>query len=440
VALSVRTLIFDAVVLDGTGAPPRPGCSVILEDHLVEEVVQRYAPYYDHADVVLDARGGFVLPGVINHHVHGLTRGPLMIVGEPPLTDGRVRANLDRLLAQGVTTALNVDGFPTVEDAVAASRLHPVTVKVTTLHTPAHLEWSTAGPFPFGGVRERHRWTLEEMLAAGAPAIGEAGPGVDAHWSDYTLIPEAIAARGGRAGREQARELREAAERGDRETIAARLPAVGLPAHDVGWLLEVHERTVAWRALARRSLEEAVQEARTRGVPMVLHHTPGTFEVVCEAASGATAPLIAGHSNFQVHEPADAVRRAREVRRRGALVDIMSGDAFSAREFHPTPEVTFALLREGLVDLISTDYAGGFWDPMLLVVERAAAAGATTLQDGVRMLTRGPAEAIPGLAPRRGAIAPGLVADLVVTEPGRLSAVREVLVSGQRVAHPPGLW
>jgi alpha-D-ribose 1-methylphosphonate 5-triphosphate diphosphatase PhnM len=114
----------------------------------------------------------------------------------------------------------------------------------------------------------------------------------------------------------------------------------------------------------------------------------------------------------------------------------MSGDAFSAREFHPTPDVTFALLREGLVDLISTDYAGGFWDPMLFLVEQAAAAGATTIEAGVRMMTSAPAEAIPRLAPRRGTIAPGMVADLVVTEPGRVSAVREVLVSGTRVAVP----
>jgi imidazolonepropionase-like amidohydrolase len=436
----VRTLILDAVVVDGTGAPPRPERSLLVEDHLIEEEVPRYAPYYDRADVVIDARGGFVLPGVINHHVHGLTRGPLMIVGEPPLTDARVRSNLDRLLAEGVTTALNVDGFATVEDAVAASRFHPLTVKVATLHTPAHLQWATEGPFPFGGVQPRHAWTLDEMLGAGAPAVGEAGPGVDAHWSDYTLIPEAVAARGGRAAMEQGRELRLAAEAADRPRAATALQAAGLQGTDadVAWLLELVDRTVAWRALAQRSLEEAIAAARERSEPLVLHHTPGTFDVVCEAASAATAPLIAGHSNFQIHDPADAVRRAREVRSRGAMVDIMSGDAFSAREFHPTPDVTFALLREGLVDLISTDYAGGFWDPMLFLVEQAAKAGATTLEAGVRMMTSAPAEAIPRLAPRRGTLAPGMVADLVVTAPGRISAVREVLVSGQRVAVPGG--
>jgi alpha-D-ribose 1-methylphosphonate 5-triphosphate diphosphatase PhnM len=150
--------------------------------------------------------------------------------------------------------------------------------------------------------------------------------------------------------------------------------------------------------------------------------------------------VIAGHSNFQIHDPDDAARRARAVRQKGAWVDVMSGDAFSTREFHPTPEVTFRLLSEGLVDLISTDYAGGFWDPMLFVVDKAHEAGAIKLEEGVRLMTSAPADAIPRLAPDRGRIAPGAVADVVLTEPGRLSEVRAVFVSGRRVELPPRDW
>ena len=438
----MRTLIIGATLIDGTGSPPREDVTVVVEDHLVTEVLPRRAPYYDRGAPVVDARGGFVLPGVINHHVHGLTRGPLMIVGEPPLDDARVAANLDRLLTQGVTTALNVDGFATVEEAVASSRFHPLTVKVATLHTPTHLRWATEGPFPFGGVQERHRWTVEKMLERGAPAIGEAGPGVDAHWSDYTLIPETFKTRYGvRVTMEEARGLRLAAEAADRTRVGELMAGHGIGgAESTDEFFELHERTREWRWLAQESLDEAIAAARDFDDPLVLHHTPGTFEVVLEATGGLGSRVIAGHSNFQIHDPDDAARRAGELRRRGAWIDIMSGDAFSAREFHPTPDVTFRLLADGLVDLISTDYAGGFWDPMLLVAERAAEAGAITIEEGVRLMTSAPADAIPKLAPDRGRIVPGAVADIVVTHPGRLSDVRAVFVSGRRVELPPREW
>lgn len=436
----MRTLIVNAVLVDGSGAAPRTPVSVVVEDHLIEEVIETYAPYYDTAEVVIDARGGFLLPGVINHHVHGLTRGPLMIGGEPPLSDARVRANLDRLLGQGVTTALNVDGFATVEDAVAQTRWHPVTVKVATLHTPTHFKWAVDGPFPFGGVKPRHKWTLDQMLERGAPAIGEAGPGCDAHWADYSLIPQAVAERGGRATAVQAREIRLAAEKADRRRVAELLPGVGLNGSQVDELLDVHEATVIWRGLAQQALQEAVDAARERAVPMVLHHTPGTYEIVLDAVRGANAPIIAGHSNFQIHDADDAARRARTIREAGGVIDIMSCDSWSAGVFQPTPEVTHRLLADGLVDLVSTDYAGGFWDPMLLMLERAHEAGAVELGPAVRMVTGAVADVLPRLAPDRGYVREGAVADLIITEPGRLSAVREVLVAGRVVERGRALW
>ena len=436
----MRTLVVNGVLIDGSGAPARSPVSVLIEDHLIEAVIERWAPYYDTADVVIDARGGFVIPGVINHHVHGLTRGPLMIVGEPALSDARVTANLDRLLDEGVTTALNVDGFPTVEDARTQSRFHPLRVEVSTLHTPTHLRWATAGPFPFGGVRPQHAWTVEEMLDAGAICVGEAGPGCDAHWADYTLLPQAIADRGGSATMEQARSFRLAAEKPDRSAAGEALAATGLSHEHLEPMLEVHEATIAWRELAQQALREAIDAGRAHGVPLLLHHTPGTFDLVRQAARETTEVVIAGHSNFQISDPDDAARRARELRDAGALIDIMSGDAHSARQFHPTPAVTHRLLADGLVDLVSTDYAGGFWDPMLVMLERAHEAGVVSLEAAVRMVTQAPAEALPKLAPRRGRIAAGMVADVVVTEPGRLGAVREVLISGRVVERRRRLW
>jgi alpha-D-ribose 1-methylphosphonate 5-triphosphate diphosphatase PhnM len=234
--------------------------------------------------------------------------------------------------------------------------------------------------------------------------------------------------------------LREAAESADGPAVDAALEAVGLGGGDRGWFDEVHERTKVWHGLARDAMQEAVDASRTRDAPLVLHHTPGSFDIVLEAAKALGDRVIAGHSNFQTDDPDEAVARARALREHGAWIDIMSGDAFSARRFHSTPAVTFRLLQEGLVDLVSTDYAGGFWDPMLYMLERAHQAGVVTLPAAVKMVTSAAAEAIPRLAPLRGTVAEGFVADLVVTQPGRLSAIRHVLVSGAIVGPASGRW
>jgi imidazolonepropionase-like amidohydrolase len=435
----MRTVVVNAAVIDGTGAEPKADCCVIVQDHMIEDVRPKPAPYYDRADQIIDARGGFVLPGLVNHHAHGLTRGPLMITGQEPLSTKRVQENLGRLLRQGVTTALNVDGFPTAEDAIASSRFQPVAVKTSTLHTPRHLDWASRGPFASGKLGHSRHWNVMQMLERGALAIGEAGPGLDPHWKDYALIPRAVELVGGRADVAAARSLRAAAESNDRGRLAAELDRCGA-AGAVDHFLDLYDAVRDWDRAAESSLEEAIGAARSHGVPLIFHHSPATHEIQLESAAQLGERHIAAHSNFQCDSATDAITRARAVKRRGGLVDIMSGDCFSGREFQATTDITFGLLAAGVVDLISTDYAGGFWDAILLLIEHAAEAGAVTLGEGVRMATAAPARAIPGLAPDRGVLAAGQVADLVVTEPGHLSTVRQVLVSGRPVPLPVNDW
>jgi predicted amidohydrolase len=434
----MRTLIRNATLVDGTGAPPRENVTLAIEDHLIDGVIPRPSPYYDRAERLVDARGGFVIPGVLNHHIHGLTRGPLMISAEPALTDARVRTNCDLMLAQGVTRACNVDGFCLVEEAVASSRFPGLTVVVASLQTPAHYDWAVDGPFPLGGILKRHRTTLAAELANGAVAIGELGPGIDAHWADYTLIPLAFERELGISiTRDAAHQLRLDIERSDAGAVAAGLRALDAPESWAARLREVVDETVRWRDLAEAACREGLAAAQSHpDVPVILHHTPGTYEIALEAAAELGPRLICAHSNFQAPDAETAVAHARALRERGARIDIMSGDAWGAREFNPTPEVNLALLRSGVVDLISTDYAGGFWDPMLLVVEKAAEHGAITLAAGVRMVTGAVADAVPLLAPQRGTLEPGKVADVVVTAPGSLSDVRHVLVSGVEAPLP----
>ena len=246
-------------------------------------------------------------------------------------------------------------------------------VKASTLHTPTHLAWASGEPFNFGGLTAEHLgWTVEKMLARGALVIGEAGPGIDAHWVDYALVPEAVRRFGGEVDTAAARALLGATERGEAEKVAALLRQAGVPEPDPAAFLGVVESIHEWSRLAGESLAEAVTSAERCGVPLVFHHTPGTYELLVEATERLGPNLIAAHSNFQATGPDEAVRRARAIKNLGGVVDIMSGDCFGSREFFDTPDVSFAMLAAGVVDLISTDYGGGFWDSMLVLIEEAA--------------------------------------------------------------------
>ena len=101
-----------------------------------------------------------------------------------------------------------------------------------------------------------------------------------------------------------------------------------------------------------------------------------TKQAVLHAARELGPQLIAGHVNhtFTVEE---ALSLAREFRGFGAHIEVITADAFGAKQLETTPELAFALLREGLVDVISTDYSGGYHDPILLVLQKAIEEGIT---------------------------------------------------------------
>jgi alpha-D-ribose 1-methylphosphonate 5-triphosphate diphosphatase PhnM len=114
----------------------------------------------------------------------------------------------------------------------------------------------------------------------------------------------------------------------------------------------------------------------------------------------------------------------------GAIVDVSTFDTFGARRLSTGPDLLYAMLEAGLADTISTDYAGGYHDPILLAIDHATKAGVVTLPAAIAMATENVADAIPAVAPGRGRIVPGAVADLVVTDPARLDRVGVVVVGG----------
>jgi len=105
---------------------------------------------------------------------------------------------------------------------------------------------------------------------------------------------------------------------------------------------------------------------------------------------------------------------AKELKRVGAVVEIISADSFGAKQVEASPELTFALLGEGLVDVITTDFSGGYHDPILLVLQKAIDERLITLPQAIHLATGSPAKVIPRVAPNRGLIEPGRVADLCI--------------------------
>ncbi len=424
----MRIDIVNVNIVTGDGKTFLEKASVIVQDGFVSEIQQvQYIPYNAYADRVIDAKGGLIIPGLINIHSHGVSLGPFLPSAWKEISKERILFNLNTHLLQGTTTILSGDGFALPSDVEAIDKIHPVNVKGATLHTPKNLRAAevTGGD----GLDERHRkLTAEEAVASGAVVLGEVGsPG-----AVYGTMEKSRRV-GKTVSTEQARSLDDAVLKGNEAEIRKALVEAGLE----GMTTEeartlVQETTVAKVKACRDAVREAVSYVRRLRIPALVHTSRETVDAVLEAANELGPNLIAGHVNH-TFTPEEAIIVAEKLKRAGAVVEIFSGDSFGARQVQATPEVTFALLREGLVDVITTDYAGGYHDPILLVLQKAVEQGLIALPRAIHLATGAPARAVPRVAPNRGLIEPSKVADLCIVEREDISKVRYVLTSGKVV-------
>jgi cytosine/adenosine deaminase-related metal-dependent hydrolase len=428
------TRTFVGTVVTGDGRTVHEPGYVVVERGVIAAVGSGRRPGAE------DLGAAIVAPGLVNLHAHGLTLGPIHATGSPSLTREEVTAFKDRHLRGGTTTAMSVDGFPLWDESQALAATHPLTVVKCTAHSPANVR---AAELADGkGLSDAHRRaTMADLLAQGARCIGEIGAGgtLGGGMQDYAYIPAAVQERSGvTVTSAHARALKEAVlgrtidpANLDRDALHAAMAAAGL-----GGVLsedDVIETITACvmpsMAQAYEGMREAARASAATGAPFIVHHAAASAEVVLEVASER---LIAGHCNHPSFLPDEAIHYARELRRRGATLELSGLDLFSKSPDLPDAAPFRALVRAGLVDVVGTDYAGSKFDPVSVPLFALYREGLLGLAETLALATGNVARRFPELTDA-GLLEPGRPADLAVFTPA-FDRVLTVVKGGASVA------
>jgi len=439
----MRTVIANANIITGDGKTVLENRCLYLQDGLIDAVGFVPFPYYDDADLAIDAKGGYVIPGIINQHAHCITPGSSpCCAGAVGVSLTRAQQNLNHHLLQGTTTIMSQDGFVTMDELEEARAVTPMLVQLLTHHLPLHIK--DAEIVNFGGVTEKHKQiTAEEMIKKGAIGIGEIGgyglnmdKGVpDTSYIHTLYIPHAIRVETGiTVSREDALRLKRFLfdEPSDEKGAADLLEKLGL-SKALGRLKAMRARFDEHVRVVVEAHREAATEAGRLGVPLFMHNAPQTKTQVLEFARELKNLFYALHCNF-LYNPQEAIEVAKTVRKEGGWVEVITFDAFrGASNLGANHVTTLALLTEGLVDMIGTDYSGGFWDSILRVLQYVVEQRAVNLPQAIALATGNVVKAIPKIAPGRGLIEKGKVADLAIVSKDNISDVRTVFIGGKVV-------
>lgn len=436
-------ILKNAKIVTGDGKTVLENAYMIIKNSDIEYVGKSIDDsFIQKAEVVTDCTGKVVVPGMINHHTHGVVDGPIFASGAQSIGLNKVTEQLDRQLSQGSTTVLSVDGFVTMDEVKETQKHHPVKIKAATTHTPLNFE--AAGRLDASGLEDKHRnTTVEKMLQDGAVAIGEVGGGhtLGGGGQDYIYIPRAIKkATGIDINSFQARALKLAVlgrfineSYYDHDKVKQALRDANL---DKSLTPEQAKDIVVKTVLpsVNVTLEgyiEAAKQAKEFDVPMIAHNAPTSMKVVHEVAKMGLKRLIAAHSNYlyTLEESLENTYKLREYP--GVIIDAAVHDPFGEKRLVSSPENMFAFFDKGLADIVSTDYAAGMYDSMLLAFEKAVELGKIKLAEAIALGSKKVADAIPGIAPNCGLLAKGYKADLVITKDPYISQVEKVMIDGK---------
>lgn len=440
----MRTVILDTNIVDPRQDRIIENSTIVIDNGLISGIYEGIKYRYDYkVNILIDGENGYLIPGLINHHSHGFTLGPLFPSASKPMSFDNIFYYLNRHLVQGTTTLLNSDGFAAFEEKELINMLHPIKIQTATSYTDLNLK--AAELVDGGGLSELHKLiNLEEMVNRGAVAIGEIGGGctLGGASASYYYLPKGIEDKiGKRITPEQGEKLKRAifgrdmnASSVDKEKVNEILKQIGIAELlNTDEVIEIAKKTIFSSVeIAREGIKEAVGFAKKYNLPLIVHNAAASKENVLEAAKLLGPKLIAGHSNHPSFDQEEIFQFIKELKKYGTIIDICSGDCFGAKQIFSSDyiDINLDLIEEGMVDLISTDFMGGNWDPMLLLIEKAVKENRISLPKAISMVTYNVTKAIPKLAINCGTIDIGKTADLVILDSKKLSKVNYVLING----------
>ena len=386
-------IIINGIIVDPAQGLEGPGTVYIRENRIERVVPGDYRPEEaDGTEEIIDAKGCYVFPGLIDLHVH--FRDPGQTHKEDILTGAAAAA------AGGVTTVCTmpntsptVDSVETLKYILDKAKAAPVRVEQLSAITVGE---GNEKLVDFGAMKE-----------AGAVAFSEDGKSV----MDTALFREALKEIAGINGIVMS-------HCEDRDLVAGGVINAGAKQKELGLpgITNAVEDVIAARDIFM---------AAEQGVQLHLCHcsTKGTVELMRMAKRmglKVTAEVCPHHftlsdadipgdvGNFKMNPP---LRSEEDVQ---ALIEG---------------------LRDGTMDVISTDHAPhteeekskGFKSPFGIVGLETSAAltftalvgpGLITVSDMVRLMSAKPAE-ILHMENERGSLKPGALADVVIFDPAR---------------------
>lgn len=399
----MRTLIYPEWLIDGTGAPPRPGEAVAFsQDGRIEAVAPAAELQAGEGDTLVRAPGQTLLPGLVNMHAH-LTLAhdnapfiPYMDAHSDVALALRAAHNAAASLRAGVTTVRDCGSrgrsILDLREAIAQGVIHGPRI----LAAGWALTISGGHMRPFGGEVDGAlggRQMVRRLVSAGADFIKVAGSG------------------GGTPG-----------SLSDFPSFAVdELQAIAEAAHDLGRRVTVHCTATAAIARAAAGGVDSLEHGYFAAPTSADAYDPAVAERLATAGISIT-PTLQVFRDMAEYLPPGPERDFWQ-RRRETLVDHVGRLHRAGVRLTAGSDAGWRLTR---------------FDNYSRELEAMASAGLSSVE--VIHAATGAASQAVGRQDQFGTLRPGLQADLLLVEgdAGRdvraLGAVRDVYVGGRRVA------